>query len=476
VVAAIITIWGFSFVNHWVKENSRRLFYFCAWLITFHYYYLFWGNGGDANWVVGSYITVMAIAICLLSSAALLAYSIFVSFLSVAMIFLLPNLEHSIFIPGIVTILLQANIGLRTRFAVIKNLANSNQRFQLLFNSTFEGVLVHENGVVTDANESLCKMCEYSRSELLGKSVLDILHPSERARVLEIMKLDEVTPYEAKGQTKSGMPLDVEIRAKNFSADGRIYRLVTVQDIGDRKRAEEERVRSLAMSENVKVRDEFISLASHELKTPLSALKLQSQLIQRDAGKDAGRTYTPSEVNGILGVLNRQVDRLNELVETMLDVSRISSGKLVLNLEEVDFSQLIRDVISTLQIPNIEFQGPLHVFIRADASRLKQIVENLVGNAIKYGERRPVMIGLETVGDKVLLKVKDQGIGIPDSAVKRIFERFERASSAKNIGGLGLGLYIVRQIAQAHGAEISVKSRVGEGSEFSLAFPLTAHL
>jgi PAS domain S-box-containing protein len=468
VVLFIFCALAFSYVSNSAKRHLKILFIASAWLITAHYYYLFYGNAADINWIVGSYVTVVAISFSLFSRAALLSYSVFVILLSLGLWVLVPSLSHSVFFLGLATILFQANIGLGTRLTALKNLADSNERFQMLFNSTFEGVLVHQDGRVVGVNKSMARMFGYSQTEFLGRDAFDIIHPEERARAVLNMTASNGVPYETRGYTKSHQALDIEVRGKDFIYKKRPARLVTIQEIGDRKRAESERIAALTLKENVRVRDEFISIASHELKTPISSLMLQIQLLERDAKKGLLKNYSDEEIDEVFVIFNRQVSRLTELVETMLDVSRISTEPLVLDLKSFDLSALIHEVTGS----SVSVEVPDSLIIIGDRNRVKQVVENLVTNGIKYGEGKPVQIKAFAEADEAVLIVEDQGLGIAPEFTERIFDRFERAISAKNISGLGLGLYITKQIVQAHGGSISVRTALGAGSVFTVRLPL----
>jgi signal transduction histidine kinase len=361
IVLTFFAIFLLSLYSQRVRENMRKLFEIGLWLLTAHFYYLFYGNGGNVDWVVGSYITVMAVSFGFQSAGALFTYSCYVILLSVGLFLALPVLQHSIFLPGLATVLLQANISMRSR-----------------------------------------------------------------------------------------------------------------------RRAETERVNALALQENIRVRDEFISIASHELKTPLSAVRLQIQLLARDAKKDLLKSYTVEKVNSFLGVFNRQVDRLTELVETMLDVSRISAGQLTLEKEQVDFVKLINEVTKSLLLQyedaeykqNFSIDSPPSLHITADPDRLEQVVENILTNAFKYGDRKPISVKVTVSGSKAAFVVSDQGIGIAPEFLPRIFERYERAISSRKISGLGLGLYISKQIVDAHGGTITVESQLKQGSTFTVLLPI----
>lgn len=474
VVGTIFAILGLSYVSKQIRSCLRVLFIACTWLITIHYYSLFYANHGDPNWIVGSYITVIAINFCLWTSTALLSYSVFVTALSVALVVALPHLRDSVFLPGLVTILIQANLGLKLRRGLLKSLSASNERFQTLFHSTFDGILVHEQGRIANTNESLTELSGYTARELSGMNLLDLIAPEERASVAQRVGAQEVLLYETKAITKSGQLKDVEVRAKNFLYENRPARLVAVQDISDRKKAENERISALTLAENVRIRDEFISIASHEFKTPISVLKLQLQILERDQAKGKSNLETSEGRKEVLDLFQRQTDRLSELVETMLDVSRISAGRFVLEKSDVDLTKLIEDAVNLARKRSggtITAEVPQNLSIYADQRRLEQVLENLLSNAVKYGDGKPIDIQVHAVREEVLILVKDQGIGIDSEALSRIFERFERAIKARNISGLGLGLYIARQIVQAHGGEITVQSQPGQGSTFTVRLP-----
>lgn len=481
VVLFCFSAWILSYFSSTIARHTRLLFICSTWVITGHFFYLFFKNSGSINWVVGSFITVSAISLGLLSAEALFFYSAFVATLSFLMFALLPSVHQSLLLPGLFTILLQANIALNSRLKVIKNLAASNERFQLLFNSSFEGILVHEQGEIIAVNDSLARMFGYSRGEVLGLNIANLVHPDDRKLIAIKQTLPEVAPYEVRGITKHGSYVDIEVRGKPCIYDGRPARLVTVQDLKDRKKAEQEKIAFLTMTENVRLRDEFLSIASHELKTPLSSLKLQSQLIERDI-KNGKMNISPPEIFfDATRIFNRQIERLTELVEAMLDVSRISTGRLTLDKRKVDFAHRLRDILTALQIhnengpplPTILVEAPPQLLMIGDPIRLDQIAENLLTNAIKYGDGKDIQVYLRAEGPEALLVVQDHGLGIAPEYKEKIFDRFERAISARKISGLGLGLYITRKIVEAHGGTISVKSDLGEGSTFTVRLPLS---
>ncbi|MGZ3416366.1 MAG: sensor histidine kinase [Polyangiales bacterium] len=224
--------------------------------------------------------------------------------------------------------------------------------------------------------------------------------------------------------------------------------------------------REQELREAVRVRDEFLAVAGHELKTPLTTLRLYFWSA-RKLGAD-------SPVTG--EIAERQLSRFERLVDQLLDVTRISSGPLALEREETDLSSLVTEIAQTL----IRIEGTVPVLVHAptpvrghwDPLRLGQVVTNLVTNALKYGGGEPIDIAVEAVGSRALLRVRDRGIGIREADRARIFERFERAVSSREFGGLGLGLWITREIVRAHGGTIGVAPGEGQaGTEFIVELP-----
>jgi signal transduction histidine kinase len=225
----------------------------------------------------------------------------------------------------------------------------------------------------------------------------------------------------------------------------------------------------------VRMRDEFLAIASHELKTPLTPLQLQLDDFQRLLRR---RGLDDDSVTQRLATMVRQTTRLSKLVENLLDLSRIAAGRLTLQTEEFDFSEMVQDVVRRLA-PEAESLGcTLEVHAggpirgRWDQLRLEQVVSNLLANAVKYGAAHPIEIDVRSMDRKVRLTMRDHGIGISPQDAARVFERFERAVSVRHYGGLGLGLYITRQIVEAHGGAISVDSRPGDGATFTVVLPV----
>jgi signal transduction histidine kinase len=226
----------------------------------------------------------------------------------------------------------------------------------------------------------------------------------------------------------------------------------------------------------VRVRDEFLSVASHELRTPITTLGLQVDGLPRALEKEKGGP--PSEnVARRLALIRRQVDRLAALVTSLVDVARISSGKLELSKERADLVEIVRSVAERFgddvrrSGSSLLFEGPAPIWGNYDVSRVDQVVTNLVSNAIRYGRGKPIAIGVASEGDRARFWVEDRGIGIPLEHQARIFQQFERVAPSTSYAGLGLGLWISRQLVEAMDGTIAVRSDVNAGSTFTVTLP-----
>lgn len=224
-------------------------------------------------------------------------------------------------------------------------------------------------------------------------------------------------------------------------------------------------------------RDIFLGICSHELKTPVTSLKLLSQITMRQLERDQ---FVIDKKNVFANILkfSKQIDRLTHLIETMLDVSRIDSGKLIFRKDMVNLYDLAHEIREKFSVHfkelNIPFSADFEPGIEAmiDQTRIEQVLVNILNNAIKYGGKMPVHFSLTRENDKAIFKVIDQGQGISQNHLRSIFKRFERVSVDPNVTGLGLGLFISKTIVDAHRGDIVVESDPGKGSTFSILLPL----
>jgi signal transduction histidine kinase len=269
-------------------------------------------------------------------------------------------------------------------------------------------------------------------------------------------------------------------------ADGRIFerysmphrldgavigRVWSFRDVTRARRTLTERDELLRRAEDhVRMRDEFLAIAAHELNTPVTSLILAIQLLER-------RAKLPPDHAALLETASRQVFHLRALVNQLLDVSRIHTGTIELDLRRIDLAALVREVAARFA-PDLRKAG-CELTLRADHPvvgtwdklRLEQVLSNLFSNAAKYGAGKPVDVVVSEHGGLARCAVTDRGIGIAADEVSMIFTRFYRGSSAKRYGGLGLGLFISREIAKALGGDIRVESRSGSGATFVIELP-----
>lgn len=283
--------------------------------------------------------------------------------------------------------------------------------------------------------------------------------PIRSDRVLGAISFGVIQPYRRSSEGDLALAKRIAGNAAIAIENSRLY--VAQQEA--RKQAEQA----------VQARDELISVASHELRNPVSVLHLgmESLRLQRAASNGDGR------IDETIERITRQVNRLTLLVDNLLDTSRIAAGRLSLELEEVDLAAVVRDSVIRLDPERQRAQGAIE--LRADAPvtgvwdriRLDQIATNLVSNALKYGAGQPIEISVQADADTARLIVRDHGIGIASEDQSRIFHQFERVAGTAQIRGFGLGLWIVKQIVDALGGTIGVESAVGVGSTFTVELP-----
>jgi signal transduction histidine kinase len=228
------------------------------------------------------------------------------------------------------------------------------------------------------------------------------------------------------------------------------------------------------------MKSDFIKMASHELKTPITSVKGYVQLLLTMLGEEGRTAIDPAILHNTLGSVEKQVNRIIRLLGELLDLSKIESGQLTLNQEKFCLNELVNDTVQdVLHIHvdhDIRIQSSLDVALFADKDRISQVLVNLLSNAIKYSpNKKHIELQLTQVEDKVRVSVKDQGIGIHENELDKVFNRFYRASGAseQTYPGFGIGLFIAREIIERHGGNIYVKSKKNEGAEFIFELPIS---
>ncbi|MCO5169272.1 MAG: ATP-binding protein [Planctomycetes bacterium] len=326
----------------------------------------------------------------------------------------------------------------------------------------------------------------------LAAGWLELLHPDDRDRFARAWEgaLVERRPFAAEARLRragGGWRWHLWRAVPEATEQaGVVAWLGTAMDIDDQKRTHAELAGARARAEGlyeqarraVEVREEFVSVAGHELRTPLAALQLQVQVLGRRL--EALPAPEGADLVRRAGRLEQLVGRLARLVEQLLDVNRLADQRLRLAPEEVDLAALAREVAARMEEEaaragaRVVVEAPGSLRGRWDPLRLEQVLVNLLSNAVKYGAGRPVTVTVAERGGVATVSVRDEGLGISAEDQRRIFDRFERAVPANQYGGLGLGLWITREIVRAHGGEVRVDSQPGVGATFTVALPLAA--
>jgi predicted ATPase/signal transduction histidine kinase len=302
---------------------------------------------------------------------------------------------------------------------------------------------------------SMCTDDEHRRliRELGTESVIAVPLVA-RGQTLGVLTLISSEPGRRYGQADLELAEELARRAASAIDNARLYR---------------------ASQEAVRARSEFLTVASHELNTPVTSLMLALQSLRQAA--PSGRPLAPHVLDKLLDLAARQGSRLAKLVGDLLDVSRLEAGRLPLELAEVDLGALVREVVARLEPDLARARCPVSITDDAavvgwwDRSRIDRIVTNLLSNAIKFGTGAPIELTLGSEHGIARLTVRDHGIGIEPEQCGRIFGRFERGVSERHYGGLGLGLYISRRVAEDHGGMIRCDSQPGAGATFTLELP-----
>jgi light-regulated signal transduction histidine kinase (bacteriophytochrome) len=326
---------------------------------------------------------------------------------------------------------------------VVRDLAASNEHFQLLFASTFEGVLIHEAGSIVQVNDALVRI-------LGGSDALAIVRADEGATAeLQLVRAD-------------GASIDVEIRGKPFRHGTRVQRLVTVEEVTERKQraAELKRTNEALARSNLDLQ-RFAYVASHDLQTPLRGIASFVDLLRSSYGDGLD-----AQANDWLARIGRSVDHLQTLIRDLLEYSRVDAEPRA--FESVAMRDVLERATSLLDTANATITAGELPEVAGDRSLLVQLVMNLIGNAIKYrGDLAPqVHITAQDRADDWLFEVRDNGIGIAPKHHQQVFEIFKRLHDQKEYPGTGIGLAICRRVVDRHGGTIWVESTPGDGSRF----------
>ena len=358
---------------------------------------------------------------------------------------------------------------------------DKGQLYKFLFDNARDIILLVDlAGRIVEANRAAVTTYGYSPEELLSLSIHDLRAMSAAPSVAAQMAQADTRGilFEAVHRRKDGTTFPVEVNSQGVCLNGERVLLSIIRDIGERKRAEDdqERLRSAVETELVeldRLKDQFITVAAHELKTPVAVMKGYAQLLLRSA---AGLTAAQ---RSHLEAINRGSDRMNRIINELLEVSQFQLGHIELRPETVQISQLVSKAVGRFAaaVPShhLGVKCPGQAAVRADADRLERVLSSLLDNAVRYSSPGSnVEVHVAVQGGEAVVTVTDHGIGIPLDRQARIFELFYRAHSGTpwDYGGMGVGLHISREIVAMHHGRIWFESEEGHGSSFHFSLPL----
>lgn len=378
-----------------------------------------------------------------------------------------------------------------------EKLRASEERMRLMIDSVqdYAIIMLDRHGTVKTWNGGARQITGFAADEIIGHGLATFYLPDEARTgrpVLDLRTAREYGRVEGEGWRvrKDGSRFWAQATLTPIFGDAGLllgYSCVT-RDLTERVRSEscvrraqddlERRIaeRTAELARAVRARDELVSLASHELKTPLTSLKLAAQIRLRQIDRGQLDDLCPARLREMMTADEKQIRRLTRLVDDMLELSRLNLGKFGIRPEPCDLGDLLGGLVARLGDLHPESRIDLDPVPAAngpwDAFRLEQVLTNLITNAIRYGAGTRVGVRTEREATCAVVHVHDDGPGIAEPDQARIFQPFERAVSPNDASGLGLGLFISRQIAEAHGGSLTVTSQPGRGTTFSLRLPL----
>lgn len=359
---------------------------------------------------------------------------------------------------------------------------SSEVRYRRLFEAARDGILIldADTGRITDANPFMAELLGYTHEEFVDRELWEIGVFGDRAESEVAVRALQESGYVRYDhlplQTRDGEVVDVEFVSNVYDVDRRRVAQCNIRDMRDRRRLERQaQDQAVELSDLHRRKDEFLAMLSHELRNPLAPIMNAVQLLQLQQGHE---NTVQQQARGIIA---RQVDHLKHLVDDLLEVSRITSGRVRLRLERVDVSGIVEGAVESVRPLIDERRHRLSValpmepiWLDADATRLEQVIANLLTNAAKYtDEGGELWITVHRDGEQCVIRVRDSGIGISPELLPRIFDLFTQADRTpdRSQGGLGIGLSLVQRLTELHGGSVSATSTVGVGSEFVVRLP-----
>ncbi|MCC6896148.1 MAG: PAS domain S-box protein [Anaerolineae bacterium] len=366
-----------------------------------------------------------------------------------------------------------------------EELEASKRLLEAILDNLVDGILTFDSdGEIQSLNRAASYIFGYSAEAIIGRNVRELIpslpNQSDHAEFDAFLKHFNGLGDELDGQRRDGSIFPMYFSISEVSHDQQKLYIAVVQDFTERKFMEtqvrEKETLNLELEKERELRDvknRFISMMSHDLKTPLAAIRLANSML-----RNYGDRSSEQEKQESYDAIDQQVEHLSELINDVMTISRQDFTGAELDRQIIDLETYCRDIIEELQLAyrmtrTIRFKGTrrrIEVFI--DIKLMRRALTNLLTNAIKYSpESKPVTMELSYANCEAIIKVRDQGIGIPETDLPRLFEPFNRASNVGSIQGTGLGLAIAKQAVDLHGGKISVESVVGKGTTFTIMLP-----
>jgi PAS domain S-box-containing protein len=487
VVAVNGAILGASYWSPWVERHLSALFAAWACLLVGHYCYLLIGNHGDSTWWVGAFVAFAAASMCLQSPREVAFFSLFGLGCAIRAAAVEGQLGHSIYVPGLATILLLAGVTKRSQriaqdatsqaeHARNQSRKSDEQRLQLaaIVESSGDAIVgIALDGTIRSWNKGAERLFGYAAGEVTGKATSLLLPPGQKGEEAALVALlpngEPVAPFEAVRRRKDGTDLDVSVTISpvHDSRGALVGASIAARDISDRKRAETEvrRARDAAETANQEL-EAFNYSVAHDLRAPLRGISGFSQVLMEDYGK----TLDAAGLSHLQRVRDA-AQHMGRLIDSMLTLSRIARADL--RDERVDLSRLARETAARLKESQpdraVEFTIGDGFEEKGDTALLGAVIENLLGNAWKFTrDRAPARIEFGAVREdgQTAYFVRDNGAGFDMAFASKLFGVFQRLHLQSEFDGTGVGLATVQRIVRRHGGRVWAEGKVGEGACF----------
>ncbi len=364
-----------------------------------------------------------------------------------------------------------------------QQLKENEERLKYFFSITSEGILLINNEKIIDVNTAFLKLTGFSQDEVLNKNISELNNETMKEKLSSLLDAENKIETVFDLKTKDGKLVFVEVNSEMQEYLGQLIRVVIIRDITQLKKDEEEILNAKKVAEDAQYAEEqFLAKMSHEIRTPMNGIIGLTDILLKEPATNEQEEY--------LRLIKQSADNLLVIINDILDLSKIRSGKIQFEVIDINLREIMRAIFMATNTKAVEkkldynftIDTQIPEIIRGDRIRLNQILLNLISNAIKFTEKGRINYSAEFVKKEfgkvyIKFKVEDSGIGIPESEQSKIFEAYRQASAdtTRKFGGTGLGLPIVKQLVELQGGEIQIKSIKGEGSTFSFILPFESN-